>query len=354
MLIVAFETSCDDTACALVRNGWQVLAQAQAGQAAVHAPYGGVIPELAARSHQHTLTQLLKTCLAEANLPLSAVDAFAATVGPGLIGSLLVGTMAAKTLAWYYGKPFIGVHHLWGHVASASLPAEPNAVEAAPVAPPFLCLLASGGHTQWLNVTHEGPPQLLGQSLDDAAGEVFDKVARLLGLPFPGGPAMDALAVAYGPTAPLLPLPVAQTADPLAMSFSGLKTAALRLIQQRYPTGLPAEADLTPDDQRWRQQVAASVQAAVVNALLQRAKRALALTGQRCLVVVGGVSANTGLRSAFEALCQAEGVTLVCPPLRYCSDNAAMIGASAALTPYSYGLLAPVFARDSLPAAAKV
>lgn len=343
MLILAFETSCDDTACALVRDGRQVLASHTVGQAAIHAQYGGVIPELAARAHQEAIETTLQACIQQANLTLADVDAFAATVGPGLIGSLLVGVMAAKTLAWHAGKPFIGVHHLRGHVASAYLhtpDAPPNTL-----APPFVCLLASGGHTQLLHVTSHTHWQVLGQTLDDAAGEAYDKVARLLGLPFPGGPALDALAQTYPPDAPLFALPVAKTKQPLDFSFSGLKTATLRLIEQQLPPNL-AMAKRSPDQHLVRAKLAASFQAAVVNALVSRLKRVATTVPEAHWVVVGGVSANSAIRLALQKLATHHNITLTCAPLAYCSDNAAMIAASAYFSPLSKGLNAEVFSRD--------
>jgi N6-L-threonylcarbamoyladenine synthase len=345
MLILAFETSCDDTACALVRDGRQVLASHTVGQAAIHAQYGGVIPELAARAHQQAIDTTLQACLEQANVTLAEVDAFAATVGPGLIGSLLVGVMAAKTLAWQTGKPFIGVHHLRGHVASAYL----HTTNTPPntLAPPFVCLLASGGHTQLLHVTSHTHWQVLGQTLDDAAGEAYDKVARLLGLPFPGGPALDALAQTYPPDAPLFALPVAKTKQPLDFSFSGLKTATLRLIEQQLPSNL-AMAELSPEQQLVRAKLAASFQAAVVNAMVSRLKHVAATVPEAHWVVVGGVSANSAIRHALQQLANQHTIALTCAPLAYCSDNASMIAASAFFSPLSHGLNAEVFSRDGV------
>jgi N6-L-threonylcarbamoyladenine synthase len=234
MKILALETSCDDTAAAIVEDGRTVLASVMAGQVDLHAPYGGVIPENAAREHLTSINACIATCLAQANLGLHDIDAFAATLGPGLIGSLLVGANTAKTLSVMTGKPFLGVHHLHGHIASNYLDSQ--------LEPPFLCLLVSGGHTQLVHVPSLTQWHIMGQTQDDAVGEAYDKVARLLGLGFPGGPIMDQRARLGNPKA--YALPTASMKHPWDFSFSGLKTATSRLIEQERG---PQLAPLTDD-----------------------------------------------------------------------------------------------------------
>lgn len=347
MRILAFETSCDDTAVAVVQAGRQVLASLRVDQNSLHAPLGGVLPELAAREHLHQINPLLQQALNQAGLALQDVDAIAATVGPGLLGSLLVGASTAKALAWYTGKPFIGVHHLQAHVASCYLQ---EALEKSPIqslmqspdwAPPFVCLLVSGGHTQLLQVQDYNQITLLGQTLDDAVGEAYDKVARLMGLPWPGGPALDELAQAGDPQAFLFP--IAKTQGAFDFSYSGLKTAFLRQHEQLLTQQTPLPTSVLAN-------LAASFQQAAVKPLVQKTLHAAESLGYTKIAVAGGVSANSGLRLALQQAVNARpGWQLCLPALQFCTDNAAMVGAAAYFSPYVMGTQAmtgDVFSRS--------
>jgi N6-L-threonylcarbamoyladenine synthase len=281
-----------------------------ASQAASHARFGGVVPEIASRRHLELLRPTVGAALDDAGLGLRDCDAVAVTTGPGLIGALLVGVAAAKAYAYASGLPLIGVDHLHGHVASLFL--EPD-----PLEPPFLCLLASGGHTMLLHVDDHRTFRLLGRSLDDAAGEAFDKGARLLGLGYPGGPAIERLAAGGDPAR--FPFAVAMQRRPgLDFSFSGLKTALLRRV-----------AEVGPGEQE-RADLAASYQEAIVASLMVRLEAALRETGARRVGIVGGVAANRRLRDVIAALAARDGLDVRAAPLPLCGDNAAMIGAAAA------------------------
>lgn len=304
-MILAIETSCDET-CAAVVEGARVRSSIVSSQALLHGRFGGVVPEIASRRHLELVGPVVRQALADAGAELGDARAVAVTAGPGLIGALLVGVAAGKAYAYATGLPLIPVDHLHGHVASLFL-------EPEPLEPPFLCLLASGGHTLLLDVHDHVRMTLLGRSLDDAAGEAFDKGARLLGLGYPGGPAIQRAAEGGDPSAVALPVAMAGR-EGLDFSFSGLKTA----LRTRLRDGDHAPADL-----------AASYQAAIVASLVTRTVRALETTGARRLGVVGGVAANTMLRSALEQACSERGVELRCAPLGLCGDNAAMIGAAA-------------------------
>ncbi len=303
-MILAIETSCDET-CAAVVDGTRINASIVASQAALHRRYGGVVPEIASRRHLELVGPAVREALEQAGAGFADLRAVAVTAGPGLIGALLVGVSAAKAYAYAAGLPLIPVDHLHGHVASLFL-------EPEPLEPPFLCLLASGGHTLLLDVQDHVRFTVLGQSLDDAAGEAFDKGARLLGLGYPGGPAIERAAAGGDPASVRLPVAMAGR-EGLDLSFSGLKTA----LRTRLADGDHALPDL-----------AASYQAAIVASLVTRTERALDMTGATRLGVVGGVAANTALRSALEATCAGRGVELRCAPLSLCGDNAAMIGAA--------------------------
>jgi N6-L-threonylcarbamoyladenine synthase len=304
-LILAIETSCDET-CAAVVQGSEVRSNIVSSQAALHGRFGGVVPEIASRRHLELVGPVVREALADAGASFADLRAIAVTAGPGLIGALLVGVAAAKAYAYAAEKPLIPVDHLHGHVASLFIGPEP-------LEPPFLCLLASGGHTLLLDVHDHVHWTVLGRSLDDAAGEAFDKGARLLGLGYPGGPAIERAATGGDPAVVALPVAMAGR-EGLDLSFSGLKTALrTRLRDERHG---PAD-------------VAASYQAAIVASLVSRTVRALEQTGARRLGVVGGVAANTLLRSSLEAECARRDVELRCAPLAYCGDNAAMIGAAA-------------------------
>lgn len=302
MIILGIESSCDETAAALVTGDRQVLAHRLLGQEAAHAPFGGVVPEIAARAHVEALEPLIVAALADAKLTLAEVDAIAATAGPGLIGGVMVGLVTGKALAHAAGKPLIAVNHLEGHALSPRL-SDPD------LEFPYLLLLVSGGHCQLLLVEGVGAYQRLATTIDDAAGEAFDKTAKLLGLGFPGGPAVERAAALGNPKAVPLPRPLKGSAEP-HFSFAGLKSAVARVVGQYSPEDL-----------------AASFQAAVVDCLIDRTTKALRTShGATALVVAGGVAANTAVRGALQALAGAHGLRFVAPPLWLCTDNAAMIG----------------------------
>jgi N6-L-threonylcarbamoyladenine synthase len=304
-VILGVETSCDETAVALVTDEGRILANVVASQAELHARYGGVVPEVASRRHLELVAPVLEEALARAGTGLAGVHKVAVTHGPGLIGALLVGLSAAKALAWSRRLPLVPVDHLHGHVAALFL-------EPEPVKPPFLCLLASGGHTLLLDVREPSGYRVLGTTLDDAAGEAFDKGARLLGLGYPGGAALDRLARDGDPEA--FSFPVARVPG-LDFSFSGLKTALLYAVR-----------DLTADElERRRVDLAASYQRAIVRALVERTLKAAEEAGAERIAVVGGVAANSELRTALPEAALA--------PLELCTDNAAMIASAARYLP---------------------
>jgi len=309
-VLLAIETSCDDT-CAAVLDGGRIVSNVISSQAAAHAGFGGVVPEVAARHHLELATPVVEAALGEAGVTLDDVEAIAATAGPGLIGALLVGISTAKAIAAARRLPLIPVDHLQGHVAA-------NFLEPEPLEPPFLCLIASGGHTMLCGVRdHEGY-ELLGQTLDDAAGEAFDKSARLLGLGYPGGPLIQKEAEGGDPQA--FEMPVAMARGPgLDFSFSGLKTAVLYRCRELGPEGVKER----------RADVAASFQAAVVEQLRTKLKRALKGGEWGAVALGGGVAANGPLREAVAALCEEMGLRLKLVPIALCTDNAAMIGAAA-------------------------
>jgi len=330
-VILAIETSCDDT-CAAVIDGPRVLSNVISSQAAAHAHFGGVVPEVASRHHVELVNPVVDAALAEAGLGLDDVEAIAVTVRPGLIGALLVGVSTAKALAAATGKPLIAVDHLLGHVAASWL-------EPEPLEPPFLALVASGGHTLLAGVRERTGFELLGSTLDDAAGEALDKAARMLGLGYPGGPEIQRAAAGGDPAA--FAFPVAMSRDPgLDFSFSGLKTAlvyAVRAIEQEAgPEGSEAAVAARRAD------LAASFQAAVVDQLIAKVGRALDAAekaGERwpALALGGGVAANSLLRERAGELCERRGIRLKLLPIELCTDNAAMIGAAATgLEPLAY------------------
>ena len=313
-MILAIETSCDDT-CAAVVDGPRILSNVISSQAAAHERFGGVVPEVASRHHLELTAPVVEAALAGAGVSLDRVEAVAVTAGPGLIGALLVGLSSAKAIAAPRRLPLIPVDHLQGHVAA-------NFLEPESLAPPFVCLVASGGHTLLAGVRDHGGHEVLGQTLDDAAGEAFDKVARLLGLGYPGGPALERLAAGGDPEA--FELPVAMSRDPgLDFSFSGLKTALVYLCRDLGPEGVEAR----------RADLAASFQAAVVGQLIAKLKRALEKGDWGAVALGGGVAANGPLRQAVTALCEERGVRLKLVPLSLCTDNAAMIGSAARFAP---------------------
>jgi N6-L-threonylcarbamoyladenine synthase len=303
-VILGIETSCDETAAALVTDEGEIRSSVVSSQAELHARYGGVVPEVASRRHLELVTPVIREALAEADATLEDVDRIAVTRGPGLIGALLVGLAAAKAVAWSRRLPLVPVDHLDGHVASLYL--QPESLE-----PPFLCLLASGGHTMLLDVGSYTERELLGSTLDDAAGEAFDKGARLLGLGYPGGREIDLLAREGDPNA--YDFPVARVPG-LDFSFSGLKTALLYAVRDLGDEQLDAR----------RADLAASYQHAIVRALVERVREAAAQTGRDRIAIVGGVAANSALRAALPDATAA--------PLALCTDNAAMIASAARWT----------------------
>lgn len=314
--ILAIETSCDETAVAIVHDR-TILSSIVSSQIATHQPYGGVVPEVASRQHVELLNPAIAQSLVAAQLTWSDIDAVAATCTPGLVGALLVGITAAKTLAIVHQKPFLGVHHLEGHIYASYL-------SSPDLEPPFVCLLVSGGHTSLILVKACGDYETLGQTRDDAAGEAFDKVARLMNLGYPGGPIIDRLAKKGNPKA--FPLPEGQISLPEGgfhrydSSFSGLKTAVLRLTQklQQESPDLPVE------------DLAASFQATVAKALTKRAIACALDYGLDTIAVGGGVAANSGLRQHLQAAAAQHNLRVLFPPLEFCTDNAAMIACAAA------------------------
>ncbi|WP_159977227.1 MULTISPECIES: tRNA (adenosine(37)-N6)-threonylcarbamoyltransferase complex transferase subunit TsaD [unclassified Novosphingobium] len=302
-IVLGIESSCDETAAALVTSERVILAQRIASQDEVHSPYGGVVPEIAARAHAERLAPLIAATLADAGMTLDDVDAIAATAGPGLIGGVMVGLVTAKALAMASEKPLIAVNHLEGHALS------PRLADAA-LEYPYLLLLVSGGHCQILLVEDVGKFRRLATTIDDALGEAFDKSAKVLGLGYPGGPALERLALQGDAKKVSLPRPLKGSKEP-HFSFAGLKSAVLRAKQ----SGEHSDAD-----------IAASFQQAAIDCLLDRSRRALANVGPlNALVVAGGVAANKAIRAALEGLAAQHGLPFIAPPLALCTDNAAMI-----------------------------
>ncbi len=304
-VVLGIETSCDETAAALVMGGYDVLSSVVSTQVDLHAQYGGVVPEVASRAHLELLNPVIARAIVEAGIDESRIDAIAATVGPGLIGALLVGVSAAKALALAWDKPFVAVNHMEAHLYAAFL--EDPTLEL-----PLVVLLVSGGHTMLIEMRGHGDYRLLGQTIDDAAGEAFDKVARFLGLGYPGGPAIDRVAVDGDPKA--INFPRAMLHDGLDFSFSGLKTAVINHVRSH-----PSVATVD---------VAASFQAAVVDVLVAKARRAARSVGAKGLVLGGGVAANSALREDFLTACASDGIRGFLPDRSMCTDNAAMIAAA--------------------------
>lgn len=309
MKILAFESTCDETAAGVVEDGRRVLSDAIRSQADMHALYGGVVPEIASRAHVEAITALTEQALRDAGCTRSDIDAVAAAYAPGLIGAVLVGLSFAKALAFSLGVPLIPVHHLRGHIAA-------NYLAFPELKPPFLALAISGGNTLIADVEGYTRIRVLGSTRDDAAGECFDKAARVLGLPYPGGKPMDELARKSQGGVYSLPLAKVDGA-PLDMSFSGLKTAVVNLAHHAEQTGEALD----------RAALARDFTQAVADMLIPRVMEAARLTGRSVLCAAGGVAANSFIRAALEERCKAAGIRLYLPPLRLCGDNAAMIGA---------------------------
>ncbi len=309
MLVLGIESSCDETAAAVLADGRRVLSSVVASQDAIHAPYGGVVPELASRRHLEVIVPVVQQALEDAAVRLPDLDGIAVTQGPGLVGSLLVGCAVAKSLAYVHRKPLVGVNHLEGHIYAAFLTDDPPAH-------PFLALVVSGGHTALYHARAPLAYALVGQTRDDAAGEAFDKVAKLLGLGFPGGPIIERTAEAGDPKA--ITFPLAHMTDRAPdFSFSGVKTSVSLYVKRAAPLSAQQVAD-----------IAASFQAAVVKMLVRKTVKASLRLGVKRLVLTGGVAANGPLRAALAAEAAEHGLTLHVPPPRLCTDNAAMITAA--------------------------
>ena len=311
MLVLGIETSCDETGIALYHTAHGLIGHALHTQVAMHADYGGVVPELASRDHIRRVLPLTQRVLRDANKTLQDMDAIAFTQGPGLAGALMVGASIGASLAYGLGVPAIGVHHLEGHLLS------PLLSDPAPSFP-FIALLVSGGHTQLMRVENVGEYELLGETVDDAAGEAFDKSAKLLGLGYPGGPALAKLAASGNPERFKLPRPMVNSGD-LNFSFSGLKTAVLTVTKKE------------PLDDQARADLAASTQAAIVDVLVEKSLQALAKTGVNCLVVAGGVGANQRLRGRLTRAAGEKNLDVFYPAFEFCTDNGAMIALAGAL-----------------------
>lgn len=309
--ILAIESSCDETAAAVVQNGRQICSNVIYSQIALHTEYGGVVPEIASRRHIEKINQVIEQALADAGKELSQMDAVAVTYGPGLVGALLVGVSAAKAISFAADIPLVGVHHIEGHISA-------NYIEHHDLEPPFICLVVSGGHSHLVLVKDYGEYEIIGRTRDDAAGEAFDKVARAIGLGYPGGPKIDRISKEGNPQA--IHFPRAKVADAeYDFSFSGLKSAVLNYLNSCQMKG---ETVNTAD-------VAASFQKAVIDVLVEHSMNAVRKYSCQKFAIAGGVASNSALREAFEKACQKEAATFYHPSPVYCTDNAAMIGAAA-------------------------
>lgn len=306
-LIMAIESSCDETACAIVKGGREVISNVVASQIKIHEAYGGVIPEIAAREHLEAVNVVIDEAYKQACVNGNQIDAFAGTVGPGLVGCLLVGLNAAKTLALAYDKPFIGINHLNAHLAANFIDTD--------LEPPFIALLVSGGHTQIIKVNSYSDMRIIGETIDDAVGEAYDKVARLIGLPYPGGPKLDKLAQEGNPFA--FKLPEAKVGE-YDFSFSGLKTASLRLVKSFTDKNFPLPLN----------DICASFQETVSSTLYKKVKHALEETGYNQVVLAGGVAANSEIRKKIFSLSDF-GYKVYAPAMKYCTDNASMVASAA-------------------------
>ncbi|MBQ2744746.1 MAG: tRNA (adenosine(37)-N6)-threonylcarbamoyltransferase complex transferase subunit TsaD [Lachnospiraceae bacterium] len=310
-LILAIESSCDETAASVVKNGREVLSNVISSQIALHTLYGGVVPEIASRKHIEKINQVIEEALKEANVTLDDIDAIGVTYGPGLVGALLVGVAEAKAIAFAAKKPLVGVHHIEGHISA-------NYIENKELEPPYICLVVSGGHTHLVVVNDYGDYEVIGRTRDDAAGEAFDKVARAIDLGYPGGPKVDKLAKEGNPDAIKFPRANVEGA-PFDFSFSGLKSAVLNHINMCQMKNIEIN----------RADIAASFQKSVVDALLSRALLACEEYGVKKLAIAGGVASNSAIRSAFKEACEKKKIEFYHPSPIYCTDNAAMIGVAA-------------------------
>ena len=309
--ILAIESSCDETAAAVVKNGREVLSNVIYSQIALHTEYGGVVPEIASRKHIEKINQVIGQALADADRELSQMSAIAVTYGPGLVGALLVGVSAAKAISFASGIPLVGVHHIEGHISA-------NYIENKELKPPFICLVVSGGHSHLVVVKDYGEYEIIGRTRDDAAGEAFDKVARAIGLGYPGGPKIDKVSKEGDPEAICFPRAKVENAE-YDFSFSGLKSAVLNYLNSCQMKG----EEINVAD------VAASFQKAVIDVLVEHSMEAVRKYGYKKFAIAGGVASNSGLRKAFEEACQKDGIEFYHPSPVYCTDNAAMIGTAA-------------------------
>ena len=309
--ILAIESSCDETAAAVVNNGRFVRSNVISSQIELHKLYGGVVPEIASRKHIEKINQVVEEALKEAEMTLDDIDAIGVTYGPGLVGALLVGVAEAKAIAYAKNLPLVGVHHIEGHISA-------NYIEHPDLEPPFLCLVVSGGHTHLVRVADYGKYEILGRTRDDAAGEAYDKVARAIGLGYPGGPKIDRIAKEGNPDAIKFPKAKVDGA-PYDFSFSGLKSAVLNYINGCKMKG----ETFDPAD------IAASFQKAVVDVLVEKSMNAVEAFGTDKFAIAGGVASNSALRAGMEAACKEKGIKFYYPSPIYCTDNAAMIGAAA-------------------------
>ncbi|MDR3555239.1 MAG: tRNA (adenosine(37)-N6)-threonylcarbamoyltransferase complex transferase subunit TsaD [Syntrophobacteraceae bacterium] len=326
MVILGIETSCDETAAAVVRDGKEILSGVIASQVPVHSPFGGVVPELASRMHLEYIIPIIERALGEASISGADLDAIAVTQGPGLVGALLVGVSAAKAMAYALGKPLIAVNHLDGHIQAAFLADEMPRE-------PFICLVVSGGHTALYRADAEGGSHLLGATRDDAAGEAFDKVAKILGIGYPGGVAIERLAC--GANAQAINFPRSRfDKDSLEFSFSGLKTAAANFVRTH---GVPGSADSGPAGTVTLEDFAASFQEAVADVLVEKSILAARQCGLSNIAAVGGVAANGRLRERLAREAAAQNLRLYLPPVKFCTDNAVMIAAAAYRTWQRFG-----------------
>lgn len=309
--ILAIESSCDETAASVVKNGRSVLSNVISSQIDLHKLYGGVVPEIASRKHIEKINQVIEEALATAGMKLEEMDAVGVTYGPGLVGALLVGVAEAKAISYAKKLPLVGVHHIEGHISA-------NYIENPDLEPPFVCLVVSGGHTHLVVVRDYGKYEILGHTRDDAAGEAFDKVARAIGLGYPGGPKIDRLAKEGNPEAIMFPRPKFED-SPYDFSFSGLKSAVLNYLNGCQMKGVEIN----------RADVAASFQKAVCDVLVEHAMLAVKESGLGKFAIAGGVASNSSLRAAFAKACEKQGVAFYHPSPIFCTDNAAMIGAAA-------------------------